>query len=1381
MADVGVEITQQIAETTSVVAAPTLVPVVMGVCRQIVDATTSDGSLNSDALYSAEQYNQASLLIPQADFPDPRSNIAEIDIEEGEVGLSIYFGGVLAALSRGSNGTYGSSFLKLTNLSTQAAFFCSVPDSFSFDAVTGDVFTLALDVVNPVDTSRDVTVTLLGVLTVQQVVDAMNAAAGATIAEVYTDTADAFGNGPSAQYVLVKSPTYGALSSITIRPGTSALPILFGASFTDSSEYRVEGSGFRGQDDEDGDLTTPWVEFYQGDYLVDGVSATYPALGTANALWAVQFDLDGGFVAAQSGAVTFTGTSATVPLRAGTRDLPGDQFWADGVQAGDGEIVRVEQGRFRIGKLNAELSTFSEATGLATNRVYDDQEVATLNSGVPFAPKYSYFVADGLIFGDVTPVGTEASLSGSGTGISELVATVQSTADITFPLSIASLTLIFQVTEDDVQGAEVTYTFAGGPFATIGDLTTAMNNDAEFDQLSVSNSGDRLIISTVKAGSDQEISIKSVGTANAALNFSTTAATTSIGQDTEYATQASVTSDPLTLPISQVSALPFDLTIVDSYGTHTLSSNIDVSSISTLPLLMQAIAEAFGDPDGSVSPTIYDGGIAIATLTSSDTGSSGTITITTIQGGSDITLELTAVDSTDGFRFVGFYDSTNGQPAVLTAAAPQAGAYAGIDSQTITLDYNSGTSISGSVTGIDGQTTAAAAAAVLNADTTLNGSVAGGGTRLLHWFADASGTLGVRTVEGGSAVTLEITSGATATALGITTTSATGVAAVENSDDTGANLLAGSRLVFRLDDNPHDYDIIFATNSLSDAVDDINNLVNGAGDVASESAGQITLTSLFAGAASAIEVDADLSTADTILGLSGSAEGTGRPNPDFYLDGSGSLNVGANILRNRSSGIPFALSSALGDMYISYKALRLDVTPSAENAAMLEFSDVATMVAAIGPISTENPLALGTFLCLTAAPTNAVSAIGIDEFTDAAPEGTLDGWARTLDFLGSREVYAMAPLTEDAIVQQLLATHVTSLSQPEERGERVALIWGSVPDRAVDTTIASGEEGQTTGSDNSFTLDTNPASNLIANGIDPTDTVPVSDQLYLELLLTLNGSTELRRYSVSFVNGVVLSLRTTFATGENDDGFFSTTVLTEALSDADWSLKIRGEELFVTGTTIPDLASRATAAAAQATPYANRRVVYMICDSADTSIDGVTQNVPGYYVAASVAGMVAELAPQQPFTNLNIPGFSRVYGTDDTFSDRQLETISQGGRWVIQNQGTEAITTRHQRTTSTTSIETREFSITKAIDWLAKGLRSTNRVFLGRSVITSGFLDQLTLSNEGFLRFAVQLGVVQRAQLTSLLQDADNRDTVLVEVEVQPSYPCNKIKITIIS
>jgi len=1501
----GVEITQEIASSSSTPSSPALVPLVMGVCRQIIEVLDSDGGLNSDAKYPDARYNQASMFIPQADFPDPRENIDELNIDEETVGVSLYFGGSVRTLDRGSNDSYGSAFLKLMNKCRAAALRTSVGDSFAFDATVGDAFTFAFDVVNPVNVSSDITVTFVGTLTAEEVAEAINEAVGSEVATVV----DVSGS----DKVQLTSPTFGATSSITIRAGTSALTILFGASFDASKEYRVEGAGFRGQDDEDSDLTTPWLEFYRGGYFEDdSEQLSFDAAPTANLLWAGQVDLDETFNTSKAAAVTYTGTSATVPLAAATAAKPGDQMWADGSQVGSGEITKIEASRFKIGKLNSSLSTFDD-DGNPTNRVYDTIEVNTENHGTPFAPKYAYFRAQALEYGSITPEGEAATLTGSNQGLASRSAYVQSTGAIAASLSLASLTLIFQVTEDGVEGEEVTYTFAGGPYTRteLKDLLAAAD---EFGQLTISISVDnRLVLTTTKAGADQSVTVKSTGTANTALLFSTTAATTDTGKDVEFATQAALTSDFFALPMVDLTTKVYELTIEDSKGTHTVTTAAVslATDAGTLAALTDKLCEAFGSTDGTLDPTIYDGGIPIATMTNSGgADTTGTITITTIEGGASVTLAITAVDETDGFRFLGFHDDTGDAPAqldsvggvtdfsglggILTVGATSgfdfsttgvaggnpaavvislstgtgltlnelaadletqleaamvgAGAASGLVSVIFDFDdeqfeitvtgaasitiadrtggtnlrdvlFDSGASDAqavatwlggtpsgitpadivftwsddggGTTTTITGTATYAMAGSadaeelteLLNAAANFNGITAAA-KRLVEWFSADNDVVSVRTIDGGVVMELEAAAlQAGFTAMGFDVDPAAyndaGAANGTNADDGGADALKSTILIFNLDDNPYDYEITFATNSLQAAIDDINELVDGAEDVASEDTRKLVLTSLLAGAASKVAIDST-STADTVFGITGTDEGAGRPDPDFYLDGDGAVHIGPNILRNRSSGIPFSLASALADVYIPYTALRKDVTASAEDPALLTFESTEILEASIGPISINNPLCLGVFLALANSPTQTISALGIDEESAAAPYGTLDGWSRAIEYIESKEVYAIAPLTADEYVQGLLSTHVQAMSAPEERGERILFIWAALPDRAVTVTVASGENGESNGTENSFTLDVNPASDLIENGIDPSDEISVDDNLYLELVVTTLGVSELRRYSVQEVNGVVIALRVTFADGENTDGFFTTETLDEELSAADWTLKIRGDRLYVTGTTIPDLAAEASAAASQAAAFAHRRVYYLACDSVDTSIDGVTQNVEGFYLAAAIAGMVAEQPPQQPFTNFPVAGFTRVYGTDDTYNGKQLDTIADAGRYVMVNLGGVPVA-RKQLSTDPTSIQTKELSITKAIDWLAKGLRATNRVFIGRSVITSGFLDQLTLCNEGFLDYAELLGVVRKAELTKLLQDTDAPDTVLIDVSVEPVYPCNKIKITIVS
>lgn len=1383
----GVEIEQEIQQTPAVSASPTLVPMIVGVCNQIIEALDSEGALNPDAKFSGQQYNQASVLVTQAEFPDPRDNIDEINVDEGTVEAFLFFGGQLQQLPRGSHGTVGRAFLKAQNLSRRAAIRSTVADSFTFDATVGDVLTLAFNVVNSVDTSRDVTVTLLGTLTTQEVADEINDAVGEDVASVFEDTDGDFGPA-GAKYLQLESLISGATSSITLRQGTGAMKSIWGASFDDAADYRVEGAGFRGQDDLDDDLSTPFVEFYQGAYRKLGVDTTFPADNTANSLWAGLIDLDDVFTNAKAAAVIFSGPSATIPLVAATSSVPGDQFWADGVQVGSAEIIKLEPSRFKLGRLNTSLSVFDD-NGVATTRVYDTVEINTTFHSNAFAPVYAYFIADGLVAGEVTPEGTAASLTGTAPGSTtdERPGIVQSSADITFPVNLASLTLDFELVEDGVSGGLETYTFSLGPFATIGALVTALTG--QISGVTVSNSGDRLVLSTTKTGANQSIAIKPTGTANTALGFSTVSETEDTGADVEFVVLASAVSEHISLPLVGVSATALQVDVSDSKGSHSVTvTPVDLSSAATLGDLIDAIAVAFGGT-ATTDRTLYDGGIAIATISSSsDAAAAGTVTISSLEGGTTVTLSLTATDGSDGFRHTGFYDAVGGLWAEVTGAVPGAFPIGTLNGKTLSVDFDDGggpttlTAVLGAPEAAAGS--ASALAALFNASAALTEVT---GTREVWWIGnDLDDTITCRTVRGGASISLDVdaSGGSAAADLGFveaTNDTDVGSASTGNADETGDDTLKDTTLGFYLDDNPYEFEATFITNSLQDAIDEVNLVVGGATDVASETSGNMTLTSLLLGAASKVEVN-DASTGAIALGLSGSASGSGRPDPSFYLTDGGDVVIGPSILRNGTTGRPFSLESALSDIYLQYTALRLDVSASAVDANILTIGDVATLEDAIGPISTSNPLALGVFLALANAPSVDVSALGLDEANAAAPEGTIDAWARALELLESKEVYALAPLTGDAFVASLIDAHVKTMSLPTNRGERIGFIWTPNPLTAPDTVVMSGTDAETNGTDDSLTLETNPSSDLISAGISLSGTIPLSKRLFIEVLVVDAGTTELRRYSVKEVNGVLLTLRTTFSASENLDGFYSVTPLDGSAGyvGLDWSLKIRGEALLIAGTSRLDLNAVAQAAADQAEPYLSRRTYYLFGSSVETSVNGITQKVPLYYAAAGIAGQVAQLNPSQPFTRVPIAGLGRVYGTDDTFGENQMDTIADGGRYILVNQGGSAVS-RHSRSTDPTTIENRELSITKAIDWMAKGLRATNRVFIGRYVVTQGFLDQLTMANQGFLSFAVQSSVVGGADLKNILQDESAPDTVLVDVEVDPLYPCNKIRVTIVA
>jgi hypothetical protein len=628
----------------------------------------------------------------------------------------------------------------------------------------------------------------------------------------------------------------------------------------------------------------------------------------------------------------------------------------------------------------------------------------------------------------------------------------------------------------------------------------------------------------------------------------------------------------------------------------------------------------------------------------------------------------------------------------------------------------------------------------------------------------------------GSLVGLRI--GSASTAIGAT--AATQLLFTSLQTDIGEENLNGQTLKFKLNDRLKTYAVPFVSDSLDAAVAAINEAVGWpVAAIGGTNSAQLVLTSSLKGYASKIEVVDDVTSAkaDNALGFgSGNriATGTGRPNPDFSIDVSGNVVLGAEVLRSQLTGLPFEPGNA--DIYIQYHGLRKDVSPLAADPGMLRISDVTTLGTVLSPITADNPLALGMFFMLLNAPGLECAAMGVDEATPAAPFGTLAAFTRVANAIQSEEVYAIAPLTHDILVHQMFKAHVEAMSGPEQKGERILFVNAEEPLRAVDDVVASGLSAESTATANQLVVDTNPTPGLVSRDLNPLS-LTYANQVTMEL--TVDG--ELRRYSVASVNGTLVSLRVTFATGENTDAYYSVTPLTETVTNADWSMSVRGSKLLIPGSTLPDKDKIAETVAAQSAAYQQRRMYNVFPDTVIATINGTDTVLPGFYACAAIAGMVARFPPQQGFTNLPMTGFTGVVGSNDTFSVKQLNVMAGGGTYIlVQDAQGAPLTCRHQLSTNLTSIETRELSITKVVDYVAKFMRTALRNFIGTFNITQPFLDTLSTVIQGMLGFLVENGIILGGELNNLIQNKDEPDTVMVDVTLDVPFPCNYIRLTLV-
>jgi hypothetical protein len=496
-----------------------------------------------------------------------------------------------------------------------------------------------------------------------------------------------------------------------------------------------------------------------------------------------------------------------------------------------------------------------------------------------------------------------------------------------------------------------------------------------------------------------------------------------------------------------------------------------------------------------------------------------------------------------------------------------------------------------------------------------------------------------------------------------------------------------------------------------------------------------------------------------------------RPKPDLVIGVGGEVQLKHDFFRD-TEGNPI---EATGSLIIAYNALRLDVSPAASNPGLLNVDDTDDLETALSPINTDNPLALMLYFMLINAPGVTVTGIGVDGVDSSNPDGTPLAYSKALAFLESEEVYALAPASQDPIVHQLFVAHVDDQSDPDAKGERIVFINPEMPGEGLPELALSGTDGDSTAVTNEFdTKVASIAADVLAAGVDPVGTIPVTEGLYLDI-----ASDDLK-YNISSISGTKVTIRVSFAPGENDDSFYSTDNLPDDLISETFSINVRGTDL-VDSNGDPDYQEISEVYQGLGASYSNRRVIMVAPETVGAVIDSVEQRIPGYYLCSAIAGMVGQQPPQQGFTNYPIAGFTRPFGSNDVFTQRQMNIGAAGGTyWVTQEVAGGALTARHQLTTDLTSIETRELSITKVVDFTAKFMRAGLRNFIGKFNITQPFLDTLSTVVQGQLSFLSESGVLVGGDLNNIIQDSDAPDTVLIDVTLDVPYPCNYIRLTLV-
>jgi hypothetical protein len=498
-----------------------------------------------------------------------------------------------------------------------------------------------------------------------------------------------------------------------------------------------------------------------------------------------------------------------------------------------------------------------------------------------------------------------------------------------------------------------------------------------------------------------------------------------------------------------------------------------------------------------------------------------------------------------------------------------------------------------------------------------------------------------------------------------------------------------------------------------------------------------------------------------------------RPTPDLIVDLTDNIQIKNGLLRDFAGNV----INVTAPLYVTYTALRLDTTALATNPGLLTFANTTDLGNAIPPIDATNPLALGMYFALINAPGINVTGLGVDEINDDAPFGTVEAFTRAAEFLEGFEVYAIAILTHDESVAQVFNTHVQFMSEPTSRGERIVLWNPSLPTNALPTLVTSGTNGDGL---STIVFDTKVASlsTLIqAAGITPVGTIPVTAGLYLNL--AVDGM----NYSIQSISGSQVTVRTTsgnFPNGTNNDDFYAENVLPLPLIAETFSVQVRGLPLLTLAGT-PDYNAIAANVNTLGTSFSQRRFWMTVPDRCVATVGGVSQIIDGFYMNCATVGAIGQQPPQQSFTNFPITGFTGVLGSDNIFSEAQLDVMAGGGAYIyVQDASNAPVYARMALTTDLTSVETRTDSVTKVVDFTAKFMRGSLKNFIGRFNITQGFLDSLGTVVQGLFGFLTESGVLIGGTMNSIIQDTDAPDMVLISAVLDVPVPVNYISLTLL-
>lgn len=392
-----------------------------------------------------------------------------------------------------------------------------------------------------------------------------------------------------------------------------------------------------------------------------------------------------------------------------------------------------------------------------------------------------------------------------------------------------------------------------------------------------------------------------------------------------------------------------------------------------------------------------------------------------------------------------------------------------------------------------------------------------------------------------------------------------------------------------------------------------------------------------------------------------------------------------------STGLTGPYGTEYGKIYVEYSEFLVGL------ASELNFAfSTADLDSIPGPLEPGNPLKFGVLKALENANGAGVGYISV------ADPSQLTSWQDAVDVLDGRtEIYTFVPLSHDAAVHSLMLAQAVSESSAE------ATNWKRI---VVNTPYLTSTQLIAV-DDSNITIVATIANNTLAG---PTGNTLVTVQL---------GSSQFLQKGVR--NGDTMRISYTL------DGFgapiYTTYVVDRVVSDV--------QLILVTGPAAPIVIAEkievwrtlnktevAQNIAAKAGALGSTRAMLI-------APDVVTANgyqVEGYYLCAGIAGRMSSVLPHQGLTHFPISGFSGIKArTKDFFTKTQMDLMAEAGVWIVVQDESGAVYSRHAVTTDVSTLIKREEVMGRNLDTMSYEYRNMFKNFIGVTNATPTVLTRM--------------------------------------------------------